>query len=71
MFGVGLTISGMVLPEKVIGFLDVVKLGYQSGLCDGRRASDLYAGLFLSGQTAFPVSAGRRVYDAILSKKSI
>ncbi len=47
VFGWGLTISGMIQPTKVLGFLDV--LGIPSGAWDPSLAVVMAAGLAVSG----------------------
>ncbi len=47
VFGWGLTISGMIQPAKVLGFLDV--LGIPSGTWDPSLAVVMAAGLAVSG----------------------
>jgi hypothetical protein len=41
LFGVGLLVSGMTQPAKVLGFLDVFGLWHDFGICDGRCPSGL------------------------------
>ncbi len=47
VFGWGLTISGMIQPAKVLGFLDV--FGISSGTWDPSLAVVMAAGLAVSG----------------------
>jgi len=47
IFGVGLLVSGMVQPAKVLGFLDV--LGIPSGTWDPSLAVVMAAALFVAG----------------------
>ena len=47
LFGLGLTLSGMSDPAKVLGFLNITGRGYRSDLRHGRRC-----GRHLTGHTA-------------------
>jgi uncharacterized membrane protein YedE/YeeE len=47
IFGLGLVISGMILPSKVLGFLDV--FGIPSGTWDPSLAVVMVAGLAVTG----------------------
>ena len=60
LFGWGLTISGMIQPAKVLGFLDV--FGIPSGVCDPSLAVVMAARLAVAG-IGYALARGGRRYS--------
>ncbi len=57
LFGMGMAVSGMIDPAKVIGFFRYFwQLGPKFGFCDGRRTRGIHAKLFFNHQAEKTIS---------------